>query len=341
MHASSLDMDWLNSRADRIEQALAQMSLPARIDGGDIGTDRVCFHLLPLDSKQSNLVAQAAREIAKAVGVAEVHVLLQPDGLIIDVPLNHDRALRLLPLMGALADLESLTAVVGMSDQGRPLLLDLKQQDSWHLWIEGPRASGKSELLRTLVISLALQNRASHLKLLGIDVSGHELGIIEALPHTLTRLATNKRHAYEMIGWLELEIERRLRKGIQQPAILLAIDDLAWMDMRPSSGLAGSFRRVLSYAVQAGVHVLAASRSVRTPTIRRMLSASEPMKAVSMARSEQEAGLFEFQSARGNHRRARVAWLSAADLQIAVARAEARAPLGAHSLPRLTRERVQ
>ena len=217
MQAGNLDMDWLNSSADRIEQTLARMSLPARIDGGDIGTESVCFHLLPLDSKHSNRVAQAAQEIAKAVGVAEVHVSVQPDGLIIDVPLNHDRALRLLPLIGALAELEPLTAVVGMSDEGRPLLLDLKQQDCWHLWIEGPEGSGKSELLRTLVISLALQNRSSHLKLLGIDVSGHELGIIEALPHTLARLATNARRAHEMIGWLELEIERRLRKGILQP----------------------------------------------------------------------------------------------------------------------------
>ena len=341
MHASTLDMEWLNSSADRIERTLQRLSLPARIDGGDVGSESVCFHLVPLDGLNGNHVAQAAQEIAKAVGVAEVQVSVQSAGLTIDVPLKQERTLRLLPLIGALAELEPLTTVVGMSDQGRPLMLDLKQQDSWHLWIEGPAASGKSELLRTLVISLALGSRPSHLKLLGIDVSGHELGIIEALPHALTRLATTARRAFEMINWLEKEIERRLRKGIQQPSIVLVVDDLAWMDMRPSRGLTGSFRRALSQAARAGVHVVATSRPDRSSPIRRTLSTSGATKAASMARGDQDVGWFEFQSARGSHRRARIAWLSAADLQIAVARASRRTPLGVHSLPPFTREKLQ
>ncbi len=341
MGAHAVDVDWLNSSADRIEKVLARMCLPARVDGGDIGDESVCFHLVPLDGMNSDHVVQAAQEIAKAVGVTEVQVSVESEGLSIDVPYKRDRSSRLLPLISALHKLEPLTAIVGMSDHGRPLLLDLKQRDSWHLWIEGSARSGKSELLRTLVVSLSLGSRNSQLNLLGIDVGGNELGIIEALPHALARLATNARRALEMIHWLESEVERRLRRGILQPAIVLAIDDLAWMDLRPSSGLAGSFRRLLSQADRAGVHVMAASRLVRTPHIRRTLMTNVRTKVVSAAHGGEDIGLFEFQGARGRRRQVRIAWLSAADLQIAVARACVRASLRPHAMPSHNKERVQ
>jgi len=341
MLASSLDMDWLNRNADRIEQILARMSLPARIGGGDVGIDSVRFHLIPVDGINQDRIAQAAQEIAKAVGVDAVQVSAQSNGLSINVPLKQDRFLRLLPLLGALDERVPLTALVGMSDQGRPLVMDLRQEDSWHLWIEGPKGCGKSELLRTLIISLALGSRPSQLKLLGIDMTGQELAMIEALPHALARLATNVRHATEMVFWLEREIERRLRDRILQPAIVLVVDDLAWMDLRPTRGLTGGFRRLLSNAERAGVHLLGASRSIQTPHVRRTLCASGLTKAMPGPQGEEDLGMFEFRSTRGKRRRARIAWLSAADIQRAVARISACSSMGHQSLLSSPTEMVQ
>lgn len=332
MRPSDLDIDWLNTSANRIEQTLAGLSLPARIEGGDVGTDSVSFHLVLPEGVNNSRVAQAAREIAKAVGVADVQVSVQPQGLSIDVPLMPDRSLRMLPLLDALEDLEPLTALVGMSEQGRPLTLDLRRRDSRHLWIEGPSGSGKSELLRTLVVSLALGSRPSQMRLLGIDVRGRDLGIIEAMPHALGRVATTPGRAFETIGWLEREVDRRLNKGIRQPAIVLAMDDLAWMDLRPSGALMGSFRRMLSQADWVGVHLIAAARSIRMPNLRRTITSAGLTKAVHEPGEDGDFGWFEFRSASGSRRRARIAWMSAADLQTAAARASARMPLGSRAM---------
>jgi DNA segregation ATPase FtsK/SpoIIIE-like protein len=335
MQAGTLEMDWLNASADRIEQVLERMSVRARVDGGDIGLDRVSFHLIPLQSMTGERVVRAAPEIARAVGVDEVHVSSGEAGFTIDVPLRQEPSLRLLPMLAALDPLAPMTAVAGMSDRGRPLLLDLRNQETWHLWIEGPEASGKSEMLRTLLVSLAMANRPSHLKLLGIDPGGRELSVLEAFPHALARVATHARQARDLIVWLENEIERRLSRRISQPEIVLAVDDLAWMGGRFSRSLTGSFRRILSRARPAGVHVLAASRSVQAPHVRRSLAGGGLARAAAAVDSSAQAGWFTFRKADGRSMRVRIAWLSAADLQAAVDRVSMGASAGARQCSRV------
>jgi DNA segregation ATPase FtsK/SpoIIIE-like protein len=341
MQSNGLNIDWLNSSADRIEEILARRSLPAHVDGGDVGTQSVRFHLMPSSGLKAEHVQQAGPEIARAVGVSDVRISAHSNGFAIEVPFKHGRDLRLLPLIAALEDYEPLTAIVGMSVQGRPLSLDLKDDSSSHLWIEGPERTGKSELLRTLVVSLAMGNRPSHLKLMGIDIDGNDLTVIEALPHCLARLATDARAAQKAVYWLEQEIARRLRKGICQPAIVLVIDDLVWLDGAPSRGLGGSFRRMLSMAGRANVHILAASRLIENPHLRRTLSTIRLTKAVPISKGKTELGMFEFRSATGSRQRAKVALVSASDLQVVVARASARQSLDPHALRTLIGERLQ
>lgn len=341
MHSHALDIDWLNSSADRIEEILARKSLPAQVDGGDILASSVRFHLMPLMGMKAEHVEQAVPEIARAVGVSEVWVSDEPDGIALEVSLQQDRSLRLLPLLAALEEYEPLTAIVGMTDCGRPLSLNLKEEDSSHLWISGPGDTGKSELLRSLVASLALGNRPIHLKMLGIDVDGNDLTVIEALPHCLARLATNVRTAQETIFWLEKEVERRLHRGIQQPAIALFIEDMGWMDHKATRGLAGSFRHMISHAGRANVHVLAASRPVENPHLRRTFDAVKLTRVVPVTSSGAEFGLFDFHSATGGRQRAKIAVVGASDLQVVVARASACSSMDPHGLKSLYLERLQ
>jgi S-DNA-T family DNA segregation ATPase FtsK/SpoIIIE len=341
MHSNALDFDWLNTSADRIEEILAKRSLPAHVDGGDIGTRSVRFHLQPLRGIKTEQVEQIGPEIARAVGVSEARVLTEPNGIAIEVPIREDRNLRLLPVLAALEDLEPLTAVVGITDSGRPLKLDLREEGSAHLWIHGPEDTGKSELLRSLLVSLALGNRPAQLKILGIDIDGKDLAIIEALPHCLARLATDERSAQETIYWLEQEVGRRLRRGIQQPAILLVIDDLARIDHKPSRSLAGSFRRMISQAGLANVHVLVASRSVEDPHLRRTINAVKLTKAVPVSDAQTEIGVFDFVSSAGRRRQVKIAWVSASDLQLVAARISARSSKDPESLRDLFLERLQ
>ena len=71
---------------------------------------------------------------------------------------------------------------LGESSSG-PMLLDL-ERDGPHLLVAGTTGSGKSELLRTLVVSLALHHPPELLSFLFVDFKGGSgLGSLSALPH--------------------------------------------------------------------------------------------------------------------------------------------------------------
>ena len=228
MEKTYLNRSYLDRQANQIERALRTMSLPARVQGGQV-TDRwIRYHLEPAGETQTDRVLQAAEAVADAIGARGIRVAEHGDGIAIEVPRVQGQALRLLPLMHALHDVSALNAVVGMQISGKPLILDMNKPSTWHLFAMGKSGCGKSELMRTILASLCLTSRRSQLSALGIDIGGQELGLIEALPHMLTDLATDRDFAKELILWLAQEVQRRLQIGVSKPHLFLFVDDFAW-----------------------------------------------------------------------------------------------------------------
>ncbi|HXF02919.1 MAG TPA: FtsK/SpoIIIE domain-containing protein, partial [Arthrobacter sp.] len=102
-----------------------------------------------------------------------------------------------------------LTAVMGAS-AGGPLALDLAVHGP-HLLVAGTTGSGKSELLRSLVLSLALTKSPDTVNFLLLDFKGGSgLGPLALLPHCaglltdLTLEAVNR-----ALAWLQAEVRRR------------------------------------------------------------------------------------------------------------------------------------
>jgi S-DNA-T family DNA segregation ATPase FtsK/SpoIIIE len=100
-----------------------------------------------------------------------------------------------------------LAAVVGLGGGGRPLAVDL--QAAGHLVIGGAPGSGKSELLRCLVASLAVRHAPSALALALIDPRG-ALGACADLPHVVGHVGGPGDGACrQALAWLEGELSRR------------------------------------------------------------------------------------------------------------------------------------
>ena len=115
------------------------------------------------------------------------------------------------------ADADRLRVPIGVDDDGRPVHLDLKEAAQGgvgpHGLLIGATGSGKSELLRTLVLGLAATHRPSSLNLVLIDFKGGAGFLALAdLPHVaavITNLADQAALVARMRDALTGELNRR------------------------------------------------------------------------------------------------------------------------------------
>jgi len=206
--------------------------------------------------------------------------------------------------------------VIGMTAEGHPLTLCLRDAASQHLLISGPPGSGKSEMLRTMLVSLALTSRPAQLQAMAVDLSGRELSCLESLPHALTDLASGPGFALELLEWLAAEVDRRRQAGVADPAIALLIDDFDRMPPAMRGRAAAAVRKCLAGGSTVGVHVLLAAAELER-------EASWPIgePGVCVAQAGDQPGQFRFQ-ADSIALAASVAWIPAVELPLAVEMAQ-------------------
>lgn len=139
-----------------------------------------------------------------------------------ELPRSTDRFVSLLQLVGleSSAERESRwahrsadhppTAVIGVDDGGASFVVDL-DSDGPHTLIAGTTGSGKSELLRTLVVSLANEAPPWHLNFVLVDFKGG--GAFDAcnrLPHIAGLITDLDEHLVERaLTSLRAELQRR------------------------------------------------------------------------------------------------------------------------------------
>jgi hypothetical protein len=309
---------WLNRQADQIERTLTGMSMPVRVSGGHICDGRVRYHLTPLGGTRIDALERRGVELALELGAERVTMAPETGGMSLDIPAPHDPPLRLLPLMRAMGDLPARTAVIGMTDSAGPLTLCLDDAGSQHLWVSGPPACGKSELLRSLLLSLALTSRPSQLQLLAVDPGGGQLVCVEALPHALTDLAAGPGFAVELLEWLAMEVVRRVEQGIRQPALAAFVDGIDRLPDRQARTAQQAVRRCVELGGPVGVHLLVSAGGDDAEV---MSGSGRP--GLCRAQSAGSPGRFEFTVDRKTLA-GTVAWVPAVELAEAVALAQRR-----------------
>jgi len=150
------DRKALELQCDRIERVLACHKTPARVTGGIVTPRAVQFHLAPALGTRISEVQALSDELALALGSPSVLVSRQGGSLQLDIPRDDARPVKLLPLMARLAEprstpLPAATAVLGLCDDGAPLLLRLPSPDVAHVLISGMPGSGKTALCQTIM----------------------------------------------------------------------------------------------------------------------------------------------------------------------------------------------
>jgi S-DNA-T family DNA segregation ATPase FtsK/SpoIIIE len=155
--------------------------------------------------------------------------------------------------------------VLGLEQNGTPLLLRLPAPNVAHVLVVGTTGSGKTALARSLLVSLAMYNRQSQVQLVLLDPKGRGFGPLQRLPHTLGSVASTPAEATERLRWLVEEMERRDREGENRPALVVGIDELADLLMTGGAPVEALLTRLSQRGREAGIHLVACTQK---PTAR-------------------------------------------------------------------------
>lgn len=104
-----------------------------------------------------------------ALGAPTCHIARNGYYLNIEIPRRDPTTVRLLSLIPKALHRFTAMPVIGVDEEGTLLLLWLPSPDVGHVLICGTRGSGKTELARTMIASLAMNNHLREVQLILID----------------------------------------------------------------------------------------------------------------------------------------------------------------------------
>ena len=286
---ATLTRDYLNFQSDRIERVLASHRVPARVHGGTVSPRWIRFLLTPALGARVATVRNLSEEIALALGAQDIRVSREGEALAVEMPRPDAEPVRLLPLLRSLPGIPPLTACLGLADDGRPLLLRLPSPDVAHVLIAGTTGSGKTDLMRTMLASLAMNNRQSKLQIALIDPKMRGFGPLAALPHTLGDVAADPLSARNLLEKLVAEMERRDSEGISSPRIVIAVDELYDLLTTGGKEIEIALVRIAQRGREAGLHLVAGVQKPSAAAIGGMLKANFPVRLIGRVGSTEDA----------------------------------------------------
>lgn len=280
----------LEMQADRIEAVLASHKVQGRVWGGAVTPRFIRFQVMTSLDTKVNRVSGLSEEIALSLGVPATRVYRQNGAIQVEVPRGDPEAVRLLPLCRRLAgETPPGTAVLGVDEEGTPLLVKLSSPDVVHVLVAGTTGSGKTALARSFLLSLALFNRPDALRLVLIDPKGRGFGPLAGLPHLLGRVATTTAEGALALEWLVGEMERRDRDEVSTPELVVGIDELADLLVTGGKEVERSLLRLAQRGREAGVHLVACTQKPSAEVVSGLLKANFPVRLVGSVASPEDA----------------------------------------------------
>ena len=188
-------------------------------------------------------------------------------------------------------------AVLGVDEGGVPLLVRLDSPDVAHLLLAGTTGSGKTALLRTLLVTLAMHNPAGRLQMVLIDPKSRGLSALADLPHVWRPagqvggpgVIAGVAEAAGLLDLLVAEMVRRDAVGCSLPRLVVAIDELADLLQSGGKGVADALTRLTQRGREAGVHVVAATQRPAATLVGGLVKANFPVRLVGSVVSPEDA----------------------------------------------------
>jgi S-DNA-T family DNA segregation ATPase FtsK/SpoIIIE len=310
----------LELQADRIEAVLARHKVQAKVTGGCVAPRWVQFQVLPALGSRVNKIRNLADELALALDCDSCRVSRQGGTVLLQIPRSDPQPVRLLPLLRRLDKTYTGTrdfaevagncrtpqpsrpvpfgsAVLGLAEDGAPLLVRLPSPQVAHILIAGTTGSGKSALAQTIIASLALSHRPSHIGLILIDPKRRAFGHLAGLPHLLRPVLSELEEIEETLEMLVALMLTRDREGRVptgenspgEPRVVVVIDEVADLLMMTGKATQQAITRLSQRGREPGIHLVVCTQKPASNILGGLAKANFPLRLVGRVTSPEDA----------------------------------------------------
>jgi S-DNA-T family DNA segregation ATPase FtsK/SpoIIIE len=173
------------------------------------------------------------------------------------------------------------------------LLIRLPSPDVAHILVAGTTGSGKTVLLQTMILSLAMANRPRHLSLMLLDPKSHAFNLFQGLSHLARPVIWEVEEMAEALHSLVRLMERRATgSGLAadgRPSVVVVIDELADLLMVGGKAVQWALTRLTQRGREAGIHIVAATQKPTAAVLGPLVKANFPVRLVGRVTSIEDA----------------------------------------------------
>ena len=282
-------------KAKELERTLNEFGIEARVTGIIRGPVITRYEIQPAPGVKLNRIVNLSDNIALNLSAKGVRIEAPIPGrsaVGIEVP-NEYREIVMLGDILDKADVKGeLPLILGKDVSGKIVVSDLAEMP--HLLIAGATGSGKSVCVNSLILSLLFKKSPENVKFIMIDPKMVELKIYNGIPHLLTEVVTDPRHAAKALRWVLFEMENRYKildenkvrdiKGYnhkatkKMPYIIVIIDEFANLMAISQKDVEDAVVRLAAMSRAVGIHIIMATQRPSVDVITGLIKANFPYR---------------------------------------------------------------
>ncbi len=299
-----------DATGEALVATLQSFKIGVDYQGAAIGPAFIRVKLKPHRGVRISSLLRLSADLQVQLGLANPPLIAPQAGYVsVDLPRSDRQVARFEDYIQSqsLPPTAKVKIAIGVDLEGQLVEADLSDPNTCHFLVGGTTGSGKSEFLRSLLLSLLVRHSPNHLKIALVDPKQVTFPEFENMPWLYSPVVKDSDRAIELMDELVAEMEKRYQrfeaagcadlatynqKATQPlPRIVCIFDEYAdfMAEKEIRNGLELSIKRLGAMARAAGIHLVIATQrpeaKVVTPIIRSNLPGRVALRTASEADS--------------------------------------------------------